>query len=147
MHWRHEVKSEKLNAPFNSEFKISSVTQDSPISYSKKESRTKPYQIKLIYGVGFACIVITFLSILPLSKLRLFIPGEQEKLDRQLQVWNDIKELQTEIQTSLSLYRKNLSLDNYAVKKINWNDSLPGFEALMSLSEIKNEFMHISPFL
>ena len=75
---RHEVQSEKLNAPFNSEFKINSVTQDSPISSSKKKRRTKPYQIKLIYGVGFACIVITFLSILPLSKLRLFIMANKK---------------------------------------------------------------------
>ena len=37
--------------------------------------------------------MIVLLSMLPDAKLRLLIPGEKEKLDRQIEAWNEIEQL------------------------------------------------------
>ena len=83
---------------------------------------------------------------LPKAKLRLLIPGEKEKLDKQIEAWHEIEQLQNKIQQSLAGYTRNLNFNNFENPEINWNNNLPGFEALLSLVEIKNELLHISPF-
>ena len=145
-HLRNEAKRERLNDSISTEFKIGSITQDSSIFSQNYGSKNKSSQLKLIYTFGFAVIVIILLSIIPESKLRFLIPGEQEKLDQQLQAWNEVKQLHDEIQTSLTAYKRNLRFDEYEGLKINWNDNFLGVGALFSLTEIKNEFLHISPF-
>ena len=47
--------------------------------------------------------MIVLLSMIPEAKLRLLIPGEKEKLDKQIEAWNEIEQLKVEI--------KNLSQD------------------------------------
>ena len=73
------------------------------------------------------------------------IPGEQEKLDRQIQVWNEITDLQNELQDSLTEYNPFLNIDNFAELDLKWEDNLPGYKAIHSLADIKNEFLQVSP--
>ena len=129
----------------NDSQKIESINQERPNIFQESKSPRKASQLKLIYAFGFTFLILTLLALIPQSKLTLLIPGEREKLERQLQAWNQLKDLKTEIQTSLLGY-KNLSTYDYKDFKINWHDNLPGFQAISSLVEIKNEFLHISPF-
>ena len=90
--------------------------------------------------------MIVLLSMIPETKLRLLIPGEREKLDRQIEAWNEIEQLKVEIKNSLAGYKKDLSFNDFENTEITLNNNLPGFEALLSLVKIKNEILHISPF-
>ena len=95
---------------------------------------------KKIYTFGFAFIMIVLLSMLPDAKLRLLIPGEKEKLDRQIEAWNEIEQLKVEIKNSLAGYKRDLSFNDFENTEINWNNNLPGFEALLSLIKSKMNF-------
>ena len=142
---RDEAKRERLNDSQKIDFKIESINQERPNIFQETKSQVKASQLKLIYAFGFTCLIITLLALIPQSKLTLLIPGEREKLERQLQAWNQLKDLKTEIQTSLLGY-KNLSTYDYKDFKINWHDNLPGFQAISSLVGIKDELFYISPF-
>ena len=86
------------------------------------------------------------MALIPQSKLRLLLPGEREKLDMQLQVWNEIGELKEEIETSIIQHNEKFKIYNLENLEIEWQDHLPGYEALISIAEIKNELLRISPF-
>ena len=143
---RDEAKRERLNDSQKIDFKIESINQERPNIFQDSKSRTKASQLKLIYAFGFACLIITLLALIPQSKLRLLLPGEREKLDMQLQVWNEIGELKEEIETSLLQHNEKLKIYNLENLEIGWQDHLPGYEALISIAEIKNELLRISPF-
>ena len=143
---RDEAKRERLNDSQKIDFKIESINQERPNIFQETKSRRKASQLKLIYVFGFTCLMITLLAVIPQSKLRLLLPGEREKLDMQLQVWNEIGELKEEIETSLLQHNEKLKIYNLENLEIEWQDHLPGYEALISIAEIKNELLRISPF-
>ena len=143
---KNEAEIERLNENENTEFDIVSLTQVLPNNSPESSPLFKTPRKKKIYTFGFACIIILSVSMLPEAKLRLLIPGEKEKLDKQIEAWNEIEQLQNAIQHSLAGYTRNLNFNNFENPEINWNNNLPGFEALLSLVEIKNELFHISPF-
>ena len=143
---RDEAKRERLNDSQKIDFKIESINQERPNIFQESKSRTKASQLKLIYAFGFTCLIITLLALIPQSKLRLLLPGEREKLDMQLQVWNEIGELQEEIEASIIQHNEKLKIYNLENLEIEWQDHLPGYEALISITEIKNELLRISPF-
>jgi hypothetical protein len=143
---RDEAKRERLNDSQKIDFKIESINQERPNIFQESKSRRKASQLKLIYAFGFTCLMITLLALIPQSKLRLLLPGEREKLDMQLQVWNEIGELKEEIETSLLQHNEKLKIYNLENLEIEWQDHLPGYEALISIAEIKNELLRISPF-
>ena len=143
---KNEAEIERLNEDENTEFDIVSLTQVLPNNSPESSPLFKTPRKKKIYTFGFAFIMIVLLSMLPEAKLRLLIPGEKEKLDKQIEAWNEIEQLQNAIQHSLAGYTRNLNFNNFENPEINWNNNLPGFEALLSLVEIKNELLHISPF-
>ena len=143
---RDEAKRERLNDSQKIDFKIESINQERPNVLKESKSWRKASQLKLIYAFGFTCLMITLLALIPQSKLRLLLPGEREKLDMQLQVWNEIGELQDEIETSLLQHNEKLKIYNLENLEIGWQDHLPGYEALISIAEIKNELLRISPF-
>ena len=143
---RDEAKRERLYDSQKIDFKIESINQERPKIFQESKSRRNASQLKLIYAFGFTCLIITLMALIPQSKLRLLLPGEREKLDMQLQVWNEIGELQDEIETSLLQHNEKLKIYNLENLEIEWQDHLPGYEALISIAEIKNELLHISPF-
>lgn len=143
---RDEAKRERLNDSQKIDFKIESINQERPNIFQETKSRSKASQLKLIYAFGFTSLIITLLALIPQSKLRLLIPGEREKLEMQLQVWNEIGELQEEIETSIIQLNEKLRIYNLENLEIEWQDHLPGYEALISIAEIKNELLRISPF-
>ena len=143
---RDEAKRERLNDLQKLDFKIESINQERPNIFQETKSRSKASQLKLIYAFGFTSLIITLLALIPQSKLRLLIPGEREKLEMQLQVWNEIGELQEEIETSIIQHNEKLRIYNLENLEIEWQDHLPGYEALISIAEIKNELLRISPF-
>ena len=143
---RDEAKRERLNDSQKIDFKIESINQERPNIFQESKSRRKTSQLKLIYAFGFTCLIITLLALIPQSKFRLLIPGEREKLDMQLQVWNEIGELKEEIETSLLQHNEKLKIYNLENLEIGWQGHLPGYEALISIAEIKNELLRISAF-
>ena len=143
---RDEAKRERLNDSQKIDFKIESINQERPNIFQETKSRRKASQLKLIYAFGFTCLIITLMALIPQSKLRLLLPGEREKLDMQLQVWNEIGELKEEIETSLLQHNGKFKIYNLENLEIEWQDHLPGYEALISIAEIKNELLRISPF-
>ena len=143
---RDEARRERLNDSQKIDFKIESINQERPNIFQEYKSRRKAYQLKFIYAFGFTCLMITLLALIPQSKLRLLLPGEREKLDMQLQVWNEIGELKEEIETSLLQNNEKLKIYNLENLEIGWQDHLPGYEALISFAKIKNELLRISAF-
>ena len=143
---RDEAKRERLYDSQKIDFKIESINQERPKIFQESKSRRNASQLKLIYAFGFTCLMITLLALIPQSKLRLLLPGEREKLDMQLQVWNEIGELKEEIETSLLQHNEKLKIYNLENLEIEWQRHLPGYEALISIAEIKNELLRISAF-
>ena len=143
---KNEAEIERLKEPKYEQFNIVSITQDLPNSSQGPSTLFKTPRLKKIYTFGFAFIIFVLLSMIPEAKLRLLIPGEREKLDRQIEAWNEIEQLKVEIKNSLAGYKKDLSFNDFENTEINWNNNLPGFEALLSLIKVKNELLYISPF-
>ena len=143
---KNEAEIERLKEDENTEFDIVSITQGLPNISQGPSTLFKTPRKKKIYTFGFAFIMIVLLSMIPEAKLRLLIPGEREKLERQIEAWNEIEQLKVEIKNSLAGYKRDLSFNDFENTEINWNNNLPGFEALLSLMKVKNELLHISPF-
>ena len=143
---KDEAEIERLKEAKDKKFNIVSITQDLPNSSSGSSTLFKTPRLKKSYTFGFAFIMIVLLSMIPEAKLRLLIPGEREKLERQIEAWNEIEQLKVEIKNSLAGYKKDLSFNDFENTEINWNNNLPGFEALLSLIKVKNELLYISPF-
>ena len=143
---RDEAIRERLYDSQKIDFKIESFNQKRPNIFQESKSRTKVSQLKLIYAFGFTCLIITLLALIPQSKIRLLLPGEREKLEMQLQALSQLGELQDEIETSLLQHNEKLKINNLENLEIEWQGHLPGYEALISIAEIKNELLRISPF-
>ena len=143
---KNEAEIERLKEPEYEKFNIVSITQDLPNSSLGSSTLFKTPRKKKIYTSGFAFIMIVLLSMLPDAKLRLLIPGEREKLEKQIEAWNEIEQLKVEIKNSLAGYKRDLSFNDFENTEINWNNNLPGFEALLSLIKVKDELLYISPF-
>ena len=143
---KDEAEIESLKEAEDEKFNIVSITQNLPNSSSGSSPLFKTPRIKKSYTFGFAFIMIVLLSMIPETKLRLLIPGEREKLERQIEAWNEIEQLKVEIKNSLVGYKRDLSFNDFENTEINWNNNLPGFEALLSLMKVKNELLYISPF-
>ena len=143
---KNEAEIERLKEPKYEQFNIVSITQDLPNSSQGPSTLFKTPRLKKIYTFGFAFIILVLLSMIPEAKLRLLIPGEREKLERQIEAWNEIEQLKVEIKNSLAGYKRDLSFNDFENTEINWNNNLPGFGALLSLIKVKNELLYISPF-
>ena len=143
---KNEAEIERSKEPEYEQFNIVSITQDLPNSSLGSSTLFKTPRKKKIYAFGFAFIMIVLLLFYPEAKLRLLIPGEREKLERQIEAWNEIEQLKVEIKNSLAGYKRDLSFNDFENTEINWNNNLPGFEALLSLIKVKNELLYISPF-
>ena len=63
----------------------------------------------------------------------------------QLQALSQLGELQEEIETSIIQQNEKLKIYNLENLEIDWQDHLPGYEALKSIAAIKNELLRISP--
>jgi len=142
---RDESAKESLNIPDISEFKNDLITQISTTKRSQDKKQTNGVQLKWIFALGFSFVIAALFFLTPQAKIRLLIPGEREKLDRQIQVWNEIKQLKDELQFSVSEYNKNLDFDSLDDLNLEWKNNLPVYEAILSLAEIKNEVLYISP--
>ena len=143
---KDEAEIERLKEAEDEKFNTVSITQNLPNSSPGSSTLFKTPREKKIYTFGFAFIMIVLLSMIPEAKLRLLIPGEREKLERQIEAWNEIEQLKVEIKNSLAGYKRDLSFNDFENTEINWNNNLPGFEALLSLIKVKNELLYISPF-
>ena len=142
---RDESAKESLNIPDISEFKNDLITQISTTQRNQDKKQINRVQLKWIFALGFSFVIAALFFLTPQAKIRLLIPGEREKLDRQIQVWNEIKQLKDELHLSVSEYNKNLDFDSLDDLNLEWKNNLPVYEAILSLAEIKNEVLHISP--
>ena len=143
---RKEVKKENLNDSENRDLKDD---LSYPIPSSRQNEPTKQNifpQPKWIFAFGCTCLIVAGILFTPQSKLRLLIPGEREKLDRQLQVFNEIKEMHSEIQVSLKAFNEKLTFESFDNLNPQWTETFPGYQALLTLAGIKDEFLEISPF-
>lgn len=142
---RDESAKESLNIPDISEFKNDLITQISTTQRNQDKKQINGVQLKWIFALGFSFVITALFFLTPQAKIRLLIPGEREKLDRQIQVWNEIKQLKDELQFSVSEYNKNLAFHSLDDLNLEWKNNLPVYEAILSLAEIKNEVLYISP--
>ena len=142
---RKEAKKERSNDSENTDFENDLTTQ---LSSSLPEKTRKQIIFPLpkwIFGLGCTCLIIACILFFP-SELRLLIPGEREKLDRQVQVLFEIKEMHSEIQVSLKAFNEKLSFESFDNLNPQWTETFPGYQALLTLAGIKDEFLEISPF-
>ena len=142
---RKEAKKERSNDSENTDFENDLTTQ---LSSSLPEKTRKQIIFPLpkwIFGLGCTCLIIACILFFP-SELRLLIPGEREKLDRQVQVLIEIKEMHSEIQVSLKAFNEKLSFESFDNLNPQWTETFPGYQALLTLAGIKDEFLEISPF-
>ena len=141
---RKEAKKERSNDSENTDFENDLTTQ---LSSSLPEKTRKQIIFPLpkwIFGLGCTCLIIACILFFP-SELRLLIPGEREKLDRQVQVLIEIKEMHSEIQVSLKAFNEKLTFESFDDLNLQWTDTFPGYQALLSLTDIKEEFLQASP--
>jgi hypothetical protein len=142
---RKEAKKERSNDSENTDFENDLTTK---LSSSLPEKTRKQIIFPLpkwIFGLGCTCLIIACILFFP-SELRLLIPGEREKLDRQVQVLIEIKEMHSEIQVSLKAFNEKLSFESFDNLNPQWTETFPGYQALLTLAGIKDEFLEISPF-
>ena len=142
---RKEAKKERSNDSENTDFENDLTTQ---LSSSLPEKTRKQIIFPLpkwIFGLGCTCLIIACILFFP-SELRLLIPGEREKLDRQVQVLIEIKEMHSEIQVSLKAFNEKLTFESFDNLNPQWTETFPGYQALLTLAGIKDEFLEISPF-
>ena len=142
---RDESAKESLNIPDISEFKNDLITQISTTKRNQDKKQINRVQLKWSFALGFSFVITALFFLTPQAKIRLLIPGEREKLDRQIQVWNEIKQLKDELQFYVSEYNKNLASHSLDDLNLEWKNNLPVYEAILSLAEIKNEVLYISP--
>ena len=141
---RDESAKESLNIPGHFEFKNDLITQISTTNRNQDKKQINGVQLKWIFALGFSFVIAALFFLTPQAK-KASHSGEREKLDRQIQVWNEIKQLKDELQFSVSEYNKNLDLDSLDDLNLEWKNNLPVYEAILSLAEIKNEVLYISP--
>jgi hypothetical protein len=142
---RKEAKKERLNDSENGDFK-NDPTYQMPSPPQNKPTKQNIFpQPKWIFALGCTCLIFAGILFTPQSKLRLLIPSESEKLDRQLKVFNEIKEMHSEIQVSLKAFNEKLTFESFDDLNPEWTYTFPGYQALLSLTDIKEEFLQASP--
>lgn len=142
---RKEVETEKFKDSEKKGFDhnlISHFTSSQKRNYKKQNTIPRS---KLIFAFGCTSIIILFVLLNPFPKLKLIIPGEREKLERQMQVLNEIKETKKEIEASLHSLTETLTHNSAPNFNKEWVDSFPGYQALLSLADIRDEFLQIPP--
>lgn len=142
---RKEADTERLKDLQNSEFDDHIISQISSIRSFQPGERKKYFQPKWIYVFGCTCIMVFWFLLPSPSKFKLLIPGEHEKLEKQMLVLYEIKETKDEIEESLNALAENLSQSFRLQDKIEWTGNFPAYNALLSLADIKNEFFQVSP--
>jgi len=142
---RKEVKTERLKDRENTGFDhslISHITSADQKKYSKQNTIVRP---KLIFAFGCTSMIVLCLLLNPFPQLKLLIPGEREKLERQMQVLDEVKETQQQLEASLHSLTETLAQRNALNLKKEWVASIPGYQALLSLAEVRDEFIQASP--
>lgn len=142
---REEVKTERLKDREHTGFDhnlISHTTSADQKKYKKQNTIVRP---QLIFAFGGLSMIVLCLLVNPFPKLKLLIPGEQEKLERQMQVLGEVKETQQQIEASLHRLTETLAQRSALNLKKEWVDSIPGYQALISLAEVRDEFLQVSP--
>ena len=142
---RREAQKERLKDIQNSEFDDRLISQTSSIRSFQPKERKKYFQPKWIYVFGCTCIMLLWFLLPSPSKFKLLIPGEREKLEKQMLVLYEIKETKDEFEKSLNALGENLSQSFRLQDKIEWTGNFPAYHALLSLADIKNEFIQVSP--
>ena len=142
---RKEVKTERLKDRENTGFDhslISHITSADQKKYSIQNTIVRP---KLIFAFGCTSMIVLCLLLNPFPQLKLLIPGEREKLERQMQVLGEVKETQQQIEASLFSLTEMLAQRSTLNFKKEWVASVPGYQALLSLAEVRDEFIQVSP--
>lgn len=142
---RKEADTERLKDLENSEFDDHIISQISSIRSFQTRERKKYFQPKWIYVFGCTCIMVFWFLLPSPSKFKLLVPGEREKLEKQMLVLYEIKETKDEIEESLNALAENLSQSFRLQDKIEWTGNFPAYQALLSLTDVKDEFLQISP--
>jgi len=99
----------------------------------------------LIFAFGCTSIIVLCLLLNPFPQLKLLIPGEREKLERQMQVLDEVKETQQQLEAYLHSSTETLAQRNALNLKKEWVASIPGYQALLSLAKVRDEFIQVSP--
>jgi len=142
---RKEVKKDRRKDRENTGFDhslISHITSADQKKYSIQNTIVRP---KLIFAFGCTSMIVLCLLLNPFPQLKLLIPGEREKLERQMQVLGEVKETQQQIEASLHSLTEMLAQRSALNLKKEWVDSIPGYQALLSLAEVRDEFIQVSP--
>ena len=142
---RKEVKTERLKDRENTGFDhslISHITSADQKKYSIQNTIVRP---KLIFAFGCTSMIVLCLLLNPFPQLKLLIPGEREKLERQMQVLDEVKETQQQLEASLHSLTETLAQRNALNLRKEWVASFPGYQALLSLAEVRDEFIQVSP--
>ena len=143
---RNEAAKERSIRRDITDLKNGLIKQISSTSSKKAEKQIRYFKPKWIFALGGTCLVLTLALFTPESKLKLLIPGEREKLDRQIQVLQELESLQNDFQVSLNTLGESLNISSLTELSPEWTDMLPGYQALLSLTDIREEFLQVSPF-
>ena len=143
---RNEAAKERSIRRDITDLKNGLIKQISSTSSKKAEKQIRYFKPKWIFALGGTCLVLTLALFTPESKLKLLIPGEREKLDRQIQVLQELESLQNDFQVSLNTLGESLNISSLTELSPGWIDMLPGYQALLSLTDIREEFLQVSPF-
>ena len=142
---RKEVETERLKDSENRGFGNNLISHIQSAQNENNKKQNTIHRTKLILVFGCTSIILLFVLLNPFPKLKLIIPGERKKFERQIQVLGEIKETQQEIEASLNSLTETLAQSSALNLKKEWVDSFPGYQALLSLADISDEFLQVSP--
>jgi hypothetical protein len=142
---RKEVETERLKDRKNRKFDNHLLSHISSIQGNRPEKGNKYFQPKWIFIFGCTCMMVLWALLPPPSKLKLLFPGERDKLDKQMLVLDEIKETQNEIEEVLQGLAANLNQTSTFHFKREWAENFPGYLALLSVADLKKEFLQVSP--
>ena len=74
-----------------------------PSVHQKEYKQNTVFRPKFIFAFGCASVVLFLVLLNPFPKLKLIIPSEREKFDRQMQLLAEIKETQKQIEEALHI--------------------------------------------
>ena len=143
---RREAQKERLKDMQNSEFDDRLISQTSSIqSFQPTKEPTKYFQPKWIYALGCTGIMLLWFLLPSPSKFKLLIPVEREKLEKQMLVLYEIKETKDNFEESLHTFTQTVTQINALNFKKEWVNSFPGYQALLSIVDLREEFFQVSP--
>ena len=143
---RKEAETERLKDRQNMEFENQVLSQVSSIRSVPHEEQNNYFQPKWIFAFGCTVMIVLLALLTPFPKFKLIFPGERQKLEKQMLVLDDIKETQEEIKQTIQALAENLSQKSTFHLKRELADDFPGYQALLSLTDIKDEFLQVSLF-